>query len=343
MRAFVTGSTGLIGSHLVLELLKQGNHVTCLRRKHTDLSAIHRLFVYHQANDLYKKIVWVEGDVLDIHSLMKGMQNIDYVYHCAGYVSFDDANREKLLAINVTGSANVVNAALEANIKKLCFVSSTAALGEAKNNEVISENNVWSETKNTSIYSISKHYAEREAWRASEEGLDVVIVCPSVVIGPGDWEKSSMTLFNTVSKGLLFYTEGSNGFVDVRDVASAMIQLQESDIKNERFLLISENKSFREVLDTIADKLNKPSPKYKAGKLLAGIAWRIFYLYSLLKGQESTINKNTAASALRKTRYSNEKIKSVLALNFRTVDEAVEYTSAVFLNTKQANINSTLT
>jgi len=214
-------------------------------------------------------IEWVKADLLDYFSLKDAFKNIDYVYHAAALVSFDSKSANQLIKVNVEGTENIVNLSLEFSIKKFCFVSSVASLGEYPNGKCTDEAAPWQNSKSTSSYSISKYYAENEVWRASQEGLPVVIVNPATILGFGDWESSSLKIIKRVYDGLSFYTPGKNGFVGVTDVVKAMLELMESEIENERFILVAENISFKLLFEKIACALKVRPPKIKANYLLA--------------------------------------------------------------------------
>lgn len=319
----ITGATGLVGSHLLVELIRQGKKVRALKRAGSNTSNVDKIFTHYNVT-APDKSVWVEGDVTDYFSLLDAMEGVEQVYHCAAMVSFAGSAEEQLMKINAEGTANVVNAAMEKGVKKLCHVSSTAALGRADNDKIISEDTVWKISDKNSAYAISKYAAEREVWRAAEEGLDVVIVNPCIIIGPGDLTKSSGRMIQSVRNGLKFYTGGANAFIDVRDVAKLMIALMESDIKNERFILAAENLEYKKVFDMIATALNKPAPSVRATALMSAIAWRAAWLAGLFSNSNPFITRETAMTGQQRNVYSNKKVKEKLNWNFIPVKEAVE-------------------
>jgi dihydroflavonol-4-reductase len=231
----------------------------------------------------------------------------------------------------------MVNAALAKGIKKFCHVSSIATIGQAAQNELATEKIFWKASPDNSNYSISKYAAEREVWRASEEGLDVVIVNPSLIIGPGNWTQSSSDLFNKGYKGIKFYTSGANGFVDVRDVVALMIRLMNSEIKNQRFLLTAENRTFKYFFDLMHQAFKKPVPSIKVSKLLSNIAWRAEKIRCLLTGGVPYITKETVNSAYRINKFSNEKIKKAFPdYQFISLEQAVKDTCGLFLKEKKS-------
>lgn len=322
----VTGGTGLLGSHLLFQLTEQNKPIKALFRNEKKCEIVRQLFLYYDSTNgqtRYDSIEWVECDVLDVVTLHEVMVDCKYVYHCAAIVSFQKRDFFTMMKTNRQGTANIVNSCLENNIVKLCYVSSTAAIG-GEGEILISEETKWKQSPLTSGYSVTKYSAEKEVWRGVEEGLDVVIVNPCVIIGAGDWNESSLTIFKTIANGLKFYTNGANAFVDVRDVSSIMVTLMESDIKNERYLCIGENNSFKNLFDLIAKKLDQKKPSILVQPWLMGLTWRFIWLFSTLLGKKSAITRETARSAFGTTVYDSSKIINELNFKFRTLDEMVE-------------------
>jgi dihydroflavonol-4-reductase len=322
----VTGGTGLLGSHLLFQLTNGSTSIKAIFRNEKKIELVLRLFLYYDpinGQTRFDSIQWVNCDVLDSVTLHETIEGCEYVYHCAAIVSFDKDDFYKMMKINREGTSNVVNSCLELGIKKLCYVSSTAAIGNGENDPIVTEETKWKQSPTTSGYSISKYSAEKEVWRGVEEGLDVVIVNPCVIIGAGDWQESSLTMFATVEKGLRFYTLGANAFVDARDVALSMIMLMKSDIKNERYLCIGENSTFKNLFDTIARNLNTKEANILVNPILMGLTWRVMWIISKLTGKKSPITKETARSAFGTTIYDASKIKKALSFEFITIDEMV--------------------
>ena len=328
---FVTGGTGLVGTHLLVKLAKEGQSIRALKRENSNLEIVQQVFDFYEATDLYQTIEWVDGDITDITSLPNAIGNAAKVYHTAALVSFDPRDREKLYKINIEGTENVVNACLEKNIEKLCYVSSTAAVGKSKDNGLVVETNDWNEEEVTSNYSVSKHYAENEVWRGIAEGLNAVMVNPCVVIGPGDWERSSGTLFKTIKKGLKFYTPGANAFVDARDVVDAMFLLMESDIKSDRFLLIGENQTYEEMFTKAALAMGVKPPSILVKGLLVGLSWRLEKIRSLLTGNAPVVTSESAQSAINTVSFSHQKFVDATGFKFKTVEEAAKNAAAYYL------------
>jgi nucleoside-diphosphate-sugar epimerase len=328
----VTGGTGLVGSHLLLELTEQGKKPRALYRNSSNKAFVEHVFNTYAAKpaEQLQMIEWVEGDVLDIFSLEDAMEGIKQVYHNAAVVSFSPADRHIMKRVNVNGTANVVNSALIKGVDKICHLSSIAALGRANEDGTTDENTAWVTSRNNSYYAISKFNGEREVWRGTVEGLDAVILLPSVILGMADIDNGSMQLFKTIMKGLPFYTPGINGFVDVRDVAKAQVLLMESNAVNEKFIVSAENLSYKEVLGSIADGLGKRRPFLKVNKPMAMIAWNFFKLKSLLTGKDPIITKETANTAMREYFYSNQKLVDFTGMEFRDIRNSIASLCSIF-------------
>lgn len=336
MKKLITGATGLVGSHLLLDLVKRGEKVLALKRAKSDISAVQKLFndnkVLPIGKDSGGACEWIDGDTMDNTSLENALEEVDEVYHCAAIVSFHPEDAAELMKINVGGTANVVNVCLEKKIKKLCYVSSTAAIGRTKNGEFITEKNKWRDGWTESKYSLSKHLSEVEVWRGMEEGLNAVIVNPCIIIGPGNWGKSSTDIFPKVwSEELKFFTGGGNAFVDVRDVSRAMIALMKSEIHSERFLLTSENLPYKTFFEMVAENLGKPKAKIKVNPFLSELGWRAEIIRSKILGKKALITKETARAANETRFYSNEKIKKAIGIEFIPMERSVRETSEMFL------------
>jgi nucleoside-diphosphate-sugar epimerase len=303
-----------VGAHLLLHLVEQGENVRAMYRSTTSIEKTKNLFSLYNKFHLFEKIEWMEADILDIPSLEIAFQNIDFVYHCA----------------NIEGTANIVNFCLAYKIKKMLFMSSIAALGDLNATETtISETTEWNPEKPHSDYAISKYGAEMEVWRGQQEGLNVLIVNPGVILGPGFSEQGSGALFSAVAKGLSFYTLGTTGFIAVTDVVETSVRLMKSGIKNERFTLIENNYSFREILNCIADNFNVKHPRWHATPLLINLFWRVDWFLSNFFFQKRKLSRASAKASYSKTEYANIKIISTLASEFKSVKEYIQFIAQI--------------
>ena len=318
---FVTGGTGLVGSHILLKLSEKGFQCKALKRKNSDMKVCQSIFNHYKKEHLFKKIIWEEGDVNDIPSLEKSMQGCKRIIHAAAIVSFHPKDQEIMYKVNVVGTTNIMNVAMSSNIEKVCYISSIAALGSDNDNN-IDENSIF-KFKNQSNYAISKYLSEQEVWRASAEGLNTVIINPSLILGPGDWNKGSSQIFQSIYKGLKFYTIGKTGFVDVLDVADCAIKMLESDIINEKFIVSAEDIDYRKIFDMIAKNFKKPKPTIKVTPILKEISWRIEMFRHLFTSKNPLITKESVESSMKIKSYSNEKIKRELGYKFIPIKESI--------------------
>ncbi len=328
----VTGGTGLLGSHLLFKLVSEGEKVRAIYRKSSSKQKTRKVFSYYCENpdELMEKVNWIKGDVLDYFSVSDAMKGVDKVFHTAAVVSFHSSDKGSLGDINVEGTKNVVDACLERKNVKLVHVSSIGALGRAGSDGVVNEDNHWN-GKKSSNYSTSKYHSEMEVWRAIAEGLDAVIINPSIILGPGNWEAGSSKLFTTMHNGLKYHTTGINGFVDVLDVAEIMIKLMESNITGDRFIVNSENVCYRDLFFRMADALKVPRPSIHANRKLSEIAWRVLAVKAFFTGKKSSITRETAVTANQRYNYSNNKIVEALSYKFIPVLESVDRNVELFV------------
>ena len=276
------------------------------------------------SNAIWNKVEWVDGDVLDVVALEEAMEGVDIIIHAAAVVSFVKKMRATMYQVNVEGTANVVNLALEKNVKRLVYISSVAALGRTLHGGHVDEEKKWEETKVNTHYGRSKYKAELQVWRGISEGLEAVILNPSTVLGYGDWNLSSCTIFKTIYEGFKWYTPGANGFVDVEDVAGATILMMESGISEQRYIVNGETWGFRDLQNAIADGFGRKRPSWKAGSFLLGIAWRIEHFKSLFTGKKPLLTKESAKVAVSKTWFENDKIlKALPGFSFTPLQETV--------------------
>jgi len=326
----LTGCTGLVGSHIAFEILSKGGKVRALKRKGSGIALTEKIFRFYNGEQLLKNIEWVEGDILDLGSLEDAMAGITQVYHCAAIISFFPKERDKMLQANIEGTANVVNVAMDAGVKKFCHISSIAALGQTIDGSLINENIWWKNDPSNSWYAISKYGAEREVWRATEEGMDVVILNPAFIVGPGDTGRSSTELFGALKKGIKYYSLGVNGYVDVRDVADSAVKLMESNVKNERFILSAANFTYREFFDKVLDAFEKPKTKVHVGKFSLGFGWRAEKILAKLAGRKPRVTKETAMSALQENFYDGSKITKAIEFVYREMDVTIRETARFY-------------
>ncbi len=331
----VTGGTGLVGSHLLFKLVNENEKVRAIYRREKTLKRVKHVFSYYSndAENLFEKIEWVQADINDIPILQVAFKGITHVYHCAAFVSFEPDKYRTLRKININGTANIVNLCLSNTIEKLCYVSSIAAIGHHNNPEkLIDEKTAWNPEDDNSVYAITKYGAELEVWRGTQEGLDAVIVNPGIILGAGYWNGgSSGNLFKQIYEGMRYYVNGVAGYVDVWDVVNTMHQLMISDIKNESYILVSENLSFKTFQTKTAKALDVKPPNKEAKPWLLHIAWRLDWLQFKLFGKRRRLSKQAAKSAVSIAKYDNSKLKNALNFEFKPIDEAINEISNLYL------------
>lgn len=310
---FVTGGTGLVGSHLIVELVKRGRYVRALYR--TNIPDIRGK----------EKVEWVKGDILDVNSLEEAMHNVKEVYHCAAIVSYDPKQKNQMFATNIEGTANVVNISINAGVDKFCFVSSVSALGQRRKGWEVDESMNWNEETSGSNYGRSKYYAEMEVWRGIGEGLKAVIVNPVIILGAGNWNEGSTKIFKTAYEEFPYYTDGESGFVDIKDVVSIMTQLMESNISGERFIVSAANRKYKDIFTAIANAFGKKPPHRKVTPFMAALVWRFYSLKSMFSNDGSLLTRETARSAQAIVRYNNNKIKNFIpSFTYTSLDETIK-------------------
>ena len=324
-RVLVTGGTGFLGAYIIQELVTGGWPVRAIRRGNTLPSFIPAA--------VRENVEWMPGDVLDTSGLYEAMEGVEAVIHSAAKLSFSPRDRHELYHTNIEGTANVVNIALEQNIRRFVHVSSVAALGRTGNGETVNEKKPWEESRWNTRYAVSKFRGEIEVWRGIGEGLPAVIVNPSMILGFGDWNHSSCVLFRSAWQEFPWYTEGVNGFVDVRDAAKVILSLLESDVVGERFILNGDNWSFRRLFENIAAGFGKKPPHREATPFLAGVAWRKARIKSLLTGKPSILTKESARVAQSLTNFDNSKILAQLpGFQFTPLEKTIKLACAEYLS-----------
>lgn len=321
----VTGGTGFLGAYIIKHLIDHGHTVRAIRR-----SSALPFFI---PQEILLQVEWVEGDVLDIVSLQDAMHGVTCVIHAAAIVSFDQKKRKEMYQVNVEGTGNIVNTALDMGIPRLLHVSSVAALGRSAHAETVSEEKKWVDNENHTHYSISKHDAEMHVWRGFAEGLEGVIINPSTILGFGDWNQSSCALFKNGYREFAWYTKGINGFVGVEDVAAASMLLLNSPITQQRFIISADNWSFRELFHSIANHFNKNPPHREATRTMGALAWRMERFRSFFSGQPPLLTKETAKIAHSKTSFDNRKLlREIPAFAFTPLSLVIKNSCEKYVN-----------
>lgn len=310
----VTGATGFLGAELIRQLTSQGIKLRALKRSQSTVPS---------SISGNKLVEWVTADLNDLSDLEDAFEGIRQVYHCAALISFNPKDKAKMLRVNIEGTSNVVNLCQEFGVR-LLHVSSVAALGNAKKGELITERDFRTYEADTHSYAISKYEGEMEVWRGIAEGLDAVIVNPSVIIGAGAGNEGSGAIFKLVKEGLAYYTSGTTGIVDVADVTKSMIALMNSKESAERFILSSENYNYQRFFAEIAAGYGVKAPAKEAKPWMLGIAWRAAAFAALLTRKPATLTRDAAKSSLNVSLYSNQKVINATGIDFRPVKQSIE-------------------
>jgi len=308
----VTGGSGLLGNELIHQLLSKGERVLAIQH-HTPVQIAHPNLLIEAC------------DLGDISRLVEITGQVTEAYHCAGKVSFLPADKHMLYKVNVEGTSNVVEACRVSKVRKLLHVSSVATLSAVDRENQITEALQLSESEKRSAYGESKYLGEVEVWKGSEEGLDMVIVNPSIILGEGNWDDSSTAIFKNVYEGFPWYSTGVNGFVDVKDVAALMILLMKSEIRNDRFLISGHNLMYKDLFEMIAHAFQQKAPNKKITPFLAYLAWRSAAVKYFFTKRKPLVTKETVDTAFRIRHYNNSKILNAFPnYSFIPVEETVK-------------------
>ena len=326
-RILITGATGLIGSHIARRLWKEGYHNICATKRPSSKMDL--------LPDIADKLHWLEADVTDIVSLENCFEGIEVVIHAAAVVSYDPQKNDLMNDVNVGGTANMVNVALDYGVRRFVYISSVAALGKPEKSTVRNENTEWDHSVQTTDYAISKYKSEKEAWRGYAEGLSLVILNPSFVIGASNWTESSSRIWSQMAKGIPYYPMGTNGYVDVRDVSAAALMAMNSDFNGERFVLSAETISYKIAFQWIAEAIGVKVPSRALTPLLRNIAWRLEWLRSMLTGTSLLLTAASAKSTAEETHYDSDKSREILGMTYRPLKQSIQVVGNIFVNSQK--------
>lgn len=330
----VTGGTGMLGSHLLFKLIQKNIPVRAIYRRERKRALTKKIFSYYSKDfeTLFNKIEWIEADITDIPSLEIAFENVNEVYHCAAFVSFEPDKYQLLRKINIEGTANIVNLCIDKGINKLCHVSSVAALGESINGKPIDEETDFNNDADNHVYGITKFGAEMEVWRGIQEGLPAVIVNPGVIIGPGIWSHGSGSFIKNGYKGHKYASPGTISLIDVEDVVDYMIQLMEYNYVNERYVFVAETWSTEKFFNAINTEFGNPDVSKIVKPWQLQVAWRFDWLRHKLTGKRRQLTKQLAKTACSSNSYDNSKLKNTLHCEFKPVSVSIRECSKLFLN-----------
>lgn len=321
----ITGATGFTGSYVLRYLVQHGHAVRAIHRSTSDFTLV---------KSIRDRVEWVEVDLLDVPALEKAMADVTHVYHTAAMVSFRPRDNRQMMQVNVEGTANVVNLALNFGIEKLLHVSSVAALGKTSRSATLDERTIWQRSKYNSPYAVSKFRAEREVWRAIAEGLNAVILNPSIILGGGFWHEGTGRMFSRVAEGLRFFPMGGTSLIDVRDVARIAIQLMESDIRGERFVATQSFWTYKDLLNEIAKALEAKPPSIAAKPWLTNILWRLEEFRAQLTGGKPTVTRHIARGMQSAYRFKTDKLRKILNPNLIPIEQTIRETASCYSATR---------
>lgn len=327
MKYFITGCTGLVGSHTARLILNHGGTVSAIKRPTSDLSDL---------ADIKDQIEWYDADILDVLGLDKAMEGADYVIHAAAMISFSPAKRALMHKVNVEGTANVVNACIRHQVKKLCYVSSVGAIGRPLKKNHLDETQKWEESPLNSQYGLTKYLGEQEVFRGIAEGLEAVIVNPSIILGVGDWNKSSTKLFKYIWDEKTFYPTGTINYVDVRDVAHAVNSLLVSNHTAERFILCAGNIKYTDFFSQVAKAFDKVVTYRMVTPFIGAMAWRFAKLKAWLTGKDPLITKETVHSSASNITFDGTKITRSIDFHYHELENSIHWVCDYF---KEKSLN----
>ncbi|MFM1773146.1 MAG: hypothetical protein RLZZ71_2288 [Bacteroidota bacterium] len=337
---FVTGATGLVGSHLVLRLVEEGMPVTALFRNEKGKSEVQNLFQFYGKENLFSQVEWVKGDVEDADDMYELTEGIDIVFHCAAIVSYHKKEASRMLEVNINGTKNVVNACIENDVKQLIHISSISALGDSKG-EIIDEETPRNFNDYHSNYSKSKYLSEQEVWRGIQEGLNATILNPGVVFGPNACERSSGTMIARIDKGLPALPAGGSGIVSVLDVVEVMVRAAKQTPTNERYILCAENVRMSELFTKIANALNVKIGKSIAKKWQIVLVYYMEALIELFTGKRASITREIIRNYDEVKRFDGSKATRVFGFQYRntfgSIEDTVRFYKILSKGASQAN------
>ena len=321
-----------MGSHLLYSLAEKGDNIKANYRQLKKLDLVRKVFSDWCKNpdELFNKIEWIESDLSHAGSLKDLISGSEHIYHCAATVSYETNGKNELIKNNTDLTSNIVKSCLDTGVEKLCHVSSVAAIGASQKDEMADESHQWIESDYHNPYSVSKYLSELEVWNGIKRGLNAVIVNPSVILGPGYWNSGSSLFFSKIAKGMLFYTNGVTGYVDVRDVVKTMITLMNGPVKGERFIVSSENLSYGEFFSMIAESMGVRKPFIFIPEIFSKPVTGILKVFSQITGKQGLITPDIIRASYSRVFYSNSKIKETTGINFIPIRRSTEEISRIY-------------
>jgi nucleoside-diphosphate-sugar epimerase len=326
VKILVTGGTGLVGSYLIRKLILEG---------YTDIHATYREgSKFDLLGTDVDKVNWKQADIQNFSAVEEAIVGIEQVYHCAAYINFNQP--EILNNINALGTANIVNAALTAGVKRFIYVSSIATTSKGVSGEMINESNYFNPHEKNSPYAVSKFLAEQEVWRGFAEGLSGAIVNPGIILGGGYWSRGSLQILDIINKKVPLIPMGSTGWVDVRDVATFLVQLMNSEVSEERFILVGKNTSYLDVFASLAQYSGQSFSPILLKSWLRKIGTVLLPLMIKFSKNKNLIAPSTLQRTAQNISFNNEKSTSVFTFQYRQLEITLKEIAEAIQNSKNS-------
>lgn len=321
----ITGATGHIGNVLVRELLAKG---------YKDI----RVLVFPKENMAPLEGLPVEkvfGDITNLDSLIEAFKGADVVYHLAAIISILPGKNKLLNKVNVEGTKNVIEACKKNGVRRLVYTSSIHALFVEPPPKVIDETLPFDPENIIGEYAQSKVRATQEAIKASKEGLDTVIVCPTGVLGPYDFRPSEtgQLMIDFARKKLRFYIDGNQDFADVRDTAAGIILACEKGKNGEVYILSGETISVENLLNNVKEVMGFKSLPVKIPIFFAKIASWFTSLYYIITNTKPALTPYSIYVLTYKAFANDAKARQELGYTSRPLNKSIKETINWFKET----------
>jgi nucleoside-diphosphate-sugar epimerase len=332
----VTGGTGMVGAHLLHKLSGKGYNIFTTYRDKQSILKAEKIFSFYtdKYKDISDSINWIECDLTDRNMLKKLFSEVDCVINCAAVISFSPGDEKSVISSNIDIASSVVDSCLESDVKRLIHLSSIASLGDTENGEEHTEENIWKSSKNKSAYSISKFESEMEVWRGIYQGLNAIILNPSIIIGPGDWDSGSPSIIKQIDKGLPFYTNAYNGYTSVYHVTDAIYSALKGTEEGKRYIVSSDNLSYKDLIYTICNTLKRKAP----GKLIKRWLFKpITFIGEVFNriGIRNKFNKQLEKSIFNSYFYNGTLITKELDFRYSDLKKDITTIVNIYLDDKQ--------
>ena len=310
----LTGSTGLLGKHLKNRFLELGYKLLCPIRS-------------QPASDPTPSEALQYISYQDLFHLALDNNDRSIIVHCAGLVSYEKRDKQALFDTNKGLTKELGTWALKQKVDKFIYVSSISTLGRTTKEQLVTENMERDRSLFITNYGLSKLAGEEAIKELSNSGLDYIILNPSVIIGPSELHRSSLSLFKYVIDQKPFYTKGLINYIDIRDLSNAIEKLIESQIRNEQYIINGGYIDYGQFFATIAKYLNLKAPSIRVPLYLVRIGAILENSYSKLIRKSPTLSIETAKMAGKAYIYSAEKFNKDFNMPYHSLNESIEFTT----------------